>query len=87
MLESGRDESGEIVGYLALARNDHRPKALKHLPPNKENRSPAKKDVPEFFNPDVISAVSNAVTELNKEVEVDRFGDAEYHLFSGTNTG
>jgi hypothetical protein len=66
------DDSGDIVGYLALTRR--RPMAKTEHPPDAGNGG-GKQNIPDGFNPDVLSAVSAAVTEMAKQVEgTDHFG-------------
>ena len=65
------DDSRDIVGYLGLKRK---------RPANKEQYTDAgngggKQNIPDGLNPDVLSAVSTAVTEIAKEMEgTDHFG-------------
>ena len=65
------DESREIVGYIALTRR----RPVKQEPPTVQGNGDAKQNIPEFFNPDVLSMVLTAVNEINKEIEgIDHFG-------------
>jgi hypothetical protein len=64
------DESGDIVGYLALSRK----KAEKEKSASSEDG--AEPSVPDGLNPDVFRAVMNAVSRVTKEFEgMDRFGN------------
>lgn len=67
------DESGDIVGYLALSR--------KQAEKEDENTAGAEKDpeqsIPDGLNPPVFKAVMGTVSGITKEFEViDRFGNA-----------
>jgi hypothetical protein len=65
------DESGDLVGYLALTRK--RP-SVKEPPAEKENGD-GKQSIPEGLHPLVFAEVMKAVTEIAGEMEgVDHYG-------------
>ncbi|RFU34901.1 hypothetical protein B7463_g1493, partial [Scytalidium lignicola] len=60
------DESRDIIGYLVLTRK--RPVNTEQQPTDKENGE-RKQTIPDGLNPDVLSAISNAVAKVEKEIE------------------
>ncbi|KIW23557.1 uncharacterized protein PV07_11746 [Cladophialophora immunda] len=69
-LKSVDQQPGDILGYLALTRKRPHTGSTETQPPSgKGIGSEKQQDIPEFFNSEVLSAVSNAVSEIAKGTE------------------
>lgn len=70
------DEHGDIIGYLALTRRQ----PTNTVPPSdaaSTGGEGGKQDVPDFFNPDVLSPVQSAVADINQETQnTEHYGSA-----------
>ncbi|OAP63211.1 hypothetical protein AYL99_02438 [Fonsecaea erecta] len=68
-LKAVDQESGDILGHLALTRKRPLTQTKTQPPSGKGIRSEKQEDIPDFFNPELLSAVSNAVSEIAKGTE------------------
>ncbi|EXJ67323.1 uncharacterized protein A1O5_09336 [Cladophialophora psammophila CBS 110553] len=75
-LKAVDEGSGDILGHLSLTRKrpDSEFKEGQPTPDEEAELGKQQQDIPEFFNPDVLSAVSNAVAEIPEQLEgLDHF--------------
>ncbi|KIW83907.1 hypothetical protein Z517_03153 [Fonsecaea pedrosoi CBS 271.37] len=75
-LKSIDEKSGDILGYLALTRKRSSTGNTNNQPPSGKGIGSEKpQDIPEFFNSEVLEAVSGAVSEIARSaVGFDHFG-------------
>jgi hypothetical protein len=65
------EDSGEVLGHLCITRK----RAVEKKEENKgEEKAVEEQEVPDFFNPEVLSAVQAAVSELSSGLSVDHLG-------------
>ncbi|OAL32312.1 hypothetical protein AYO22_00334 [Fonsecaea multimorphosa] len=80
-LKAVDEGSGDVLGHVALTRKRPPTESTEtQLPSSQGSGGEKQQDISEFFNPDLLSAISNAVSEIAKETEeVDHFGTISCH--------